>query len=216
MISHKHKCIFVEIPKTGTSSIRSIIGKPLTMHLNIWQIKCNMEHYWTSYEKNIINRFMEGLYLFLPVGKREKIGREQFDSYFKFSFVRNPWARVVSLYNRNEGLMLKNKMSFDEFVHWIKYSSSTCVLPVPHRYQLDWLVDPHGNVLVDFIGKFENIQNDWEHICDKTGIKERKLPHENKNPRNKKHYSEYYNEKTKDIIGKQFDVDIEYFGYEFG
>ena len=108
---------------------------------------------------------------------------------------------------------MRDKMTFEEFVDWIKYSSSTCIHPVPHRNQLDWLIDPHGNVIVDFIGKFESLQEDWALVCKKVGIG-KPLPHEKRNPRGK-HYTEYYTSATKDIIADKFRVDIEYFGYEF-
>src|SRR6266540_383053 len=49
MISHEHKCIFVEVPKTGSTSVRAILGKAWTPHLNLWQIKNQMETYWTRY-----------------------------------------------------------------------------------------------------------------------------------------------------------------------
>lgn len=214
MISHKYKCIFVEVPKTGSSSIRAIIGSPPKLHLNICQIRYDMQHYWTHYggKKNWI---LAGLYLLLPERKRIEIGDNQFDSYYKFGFVRNPWDRVVSLYLRKEGLQMKDKMTFDEFVEWIKYSSSTCIHPVPHANQLDWLVDPHGNMLVDFIGKFENYHNDWGVIANRLGALS-ELPHKNKNPIKRKHYIEYYSKKTMGIIGDKFRVDIDYFGYEFG
>lgn len=182
MISDLYKCIFVEVPKTGSSSIRSIIGEPRKPHLNIWQIA-------------------------------NEAGREKFLAYFKFGFVRNPWDRAVSLYERREGLQLRDKMSFDEFVEWMKFASSTCLHPVPHRYQLDWFVDPHGNVIVDFIGKFENLDSDWGKIAQKLGI-DKPLPHLRQNPR-KRHYTEYYNDRTRKIIADRFAIDIEYFGYEF-
>ena len=214
MISHKYKCIFVEVPKTGSSSIRAIIGDPPYPHLNICQIKSKMKDNWTHYG-GIQNKILERLYLWLPGKKRNEIGEKQFNSYFKFGFVRNPWDRVVSLYNRKEGLQLRDEMTFDAFVKWIKYSSSTCVYPLPHVNQLDWFVDPHGNLLVDFIGKFENIDNDWGTIAGKLGLTQ-ELPHKNKNPKKRKHYTEYYSETTKKDIQDKFRTDIEYFKYEFG
>lgn len=145
---------------------------------------------------------------------RERIGARQFQTYFKFGFVRNPWDRVVSLYERREGLQLREKMTFEEFVEWMDFSSSTCIHPVPHRNQLDWFVDPHGNILLDFIGRFENLTEDWIRISRRLGI-EKPLPHANKNPRRTRHYTEYYNARTRDLVGAKFRVDIEFFGYQF-
>ena len=214
MISHKYKCIFVEVPKTGTTSIRSIIGQPPKPHQNICQIKFEMENYWTRYGGNL-NKVIASLYLLLPRKTRERNGRKLFNTYFKFGFVRNPWDRVVSLYLRKEGLQLSQKMSFPEFVRWIKYSSSTCNHSVPHVNQLDWFVDPHGEILVDFIGKFENLQKDWHTVSKKIGAQDQ-LPHKKKNDRKVKHYTEYYSAESKRIIENKFGLDIEYFGYEFG
>jgi hypothetical protein len=202
----------VEVPKTGSTSIKAIIGSPPKPHENIWQIKYEMENHWTHYG-GMANRILQSVYLFLPRKHRMDIGIRQFNSYFKFGFVRNPWDRTVSLYERREGLRMRDKMTFEEFVNWIKYSSSTCIHPVPHRNQLDWFIDPHGNVIIDFIGKFENLHEDWTFVCKKTGI-EKQLPHENMNPR-KKNYTEYYTAATRNIIAEKFKVDIEYFGYEF-
>jgi hypothetical protein len=212
VISHKHKCIFVEVPKTGSTSVRGILGKAWKPHLNLWQIKNHMETYWTHYGGRK-NRILESLYLMLPKERRMEIGRKQFETYFKFGFVRNPWDRVVSLYERTEALQLRDKMNFEEFVDWIQYSSSTCVHSSPHRYQLDWFVDPNGNVLADFIGKFEHLDEDWAFVAQNLGIAEM-LPHRRANPR-ARHYTEYYTPRTRDIIANKFKVDIDRFGYEF-
>ena len=214
MISHKHKCIFIEVPKTGSSSIRSIIGYPPKPHLNIVQIKQEMQRSWTHY-RGFLDKIFASIYLFIPQKYRKHWGNKQFDSYYKFGFVRNPWDRVVSLYHRREGLQLRNKLTFEEFVNWIKYSSSTCVHPVPHTNQLDWFVDPHGNILADFIGKFENLENDWNEIAFKIGIPPG-LPHANINPQKRQHYTEFYTQSTKKIIENKFKIDIEHFNYHFG
>lgn len=213
MISHKYKCIFVEVPKTGSTSVRAILGKAVRPHLNLWENKKLMENYWTRHGGRK-NRMLESFYLLLPKERRNEIGARQFESYFKFGFVRNPWDRVVSLYERAEALQLKERMTFEEFVDWIEYSSSTCVHSSPHRYQLDWFVDPNGKVLADFIGRFERLEEDWAFVAEKLRIAE-KLPHSRANAR-ARHYTEYYNERTRDVIGRKFKVDVERFDYVFG
>lgn len=212
MVSHQHKCIFVQVPKTGSTSIRAILGKPIRPHLNLWEIKTLMESYWPV-RGGRKNRLMECLYLTLPKEKRVERGREQFNSYFKFGFVRNPWDRIVSLYERREAMEMRNQMSFEQFVDWIQYSSSTCVHSSPHRYQLDWFVDPNGKMLADFIGRFERLQQDWAFVAKKLGVSET-LPHSRPNPRTR-HYTEYYNPRTRGIIAEKFRIDIETFKYQF-
>lgn len=184
MVSDRYRCIFVEVPKTGSTSIRQVVGNPVTPHLNICQIA-------------------------------GQVSKERFSAYFKFGFVRNPWDRAVSLYERKEGLQMKPKMSFGEFIQWMKFSSSTCIHPVPHRYQLDWFVDPQGDVLVDFIGRLERLDGDWSIVAQRLGIDGR-LPRLNVNASRSRHYTEYYTDKTREIIRSRFAVDIEYFEYEFG
>ena len=181
--------------------------------MNLWEIKTHMENYWTQRGRRK-DRVLEVLYLCLSQERRHEIGRKQFETYFKFGFVRNPWDRVVSLYERNETLQLRNKMSFDQFVEWIQYSSSACVQPSPHRYQLDWFVDPNGTILADFIGKFEQLEADWAFVAQKLGVNP-ELPHWRANPR-ARHYTEYYNDRTKQLVADKFRIDIEHFGYEFG
>jgi hypothetical protein len=105
-------------------------------------------------------------------------------------------------------------MSFDQFVDWIQYSSATCIHSSPHRYQLDWFVDPNGKLLADFIGKFERLEEDWAFVAHKLGLTET-LPHQRVNPR-ERHYTEYYNARTREVIADKFRIDIERFEYEFG
>lgn len=110
---------------------------------------------------------------------------------------------------------MKKKMSFEDFVDWIQMSSDTCIHPSPKKNQLDWFTDKSGTVLVDFIGKFETLQEDWDSISKTLHIT-KPLPHLKKRKASAtRHYTEYYDSKTKEIIREKFVVDIEYFGYTF-
>ena len=67
---------------------------------------------------------------------------------------------------------------------------------------------------LDFIGKFENLQEDFTQICDKLEIKDSMLPHKFKTDH--KPYWEYYDDETREMVEKHYEVDINYFNYKFG
>ena len=132
--------------------------------------------------------------------------RPQYKDYFKFAFVRNPWDRVVSWYffvkNNTDSRSTKN-ISFKEII-----KTKSKVWTGPKQFQYEFTKKS------DFIGKTENIQEDFDIICDKIGIPQQTLPH--RNTTKHKHYTEYYDEETKSIVAEVFTKDIEYFGYKFG
>jgi hypothetical protein len=216
MISHSKKCIFVEVPRTGSTSVRNLIGMSATPHLNIWQIRSQMCGQW-SHEQRFLPRLYSAFNLLRSEAKRIEAGERRFYAYYKFGFVRNPWDRVVSLYFRPQRESLRERMSFEDFVMSIKYSSATCYHPVPHRNQLDWFVNPDGEVLVDFIGRFERIEEDWSKIAAQLGLQGLRLPHKNQKLGSRKHYSEMYTRPEMiEAVREVFRVDIEAFNYEFG
>jgi hypothetical protein len=145
-------------------------------------------------------------------------------TYFKFTFVRNPWDRFVSTFFylkqnvKDEELLneARKKLSNYSFTSFVKelyleknqFSKNYFIHFQPQIHFLESLDN------IDFIGRFENLQDDFNTICDKIGIPQQKLPHKNKSKH--KHYTEYYNEETKQIVAEKYAKDIEYFEYEFG
>ena len=142
---------------------------------------------------------------------------EVFCDFFKFSAVRTPWARVVSLYSRSEGVGVNDKLSFEEFCRNHLYASDTCRQPTLHQNQLDWLCDENGQCIMDYVYKLENFDEAIKEIADRTnGRLKLARKDANHNPLSlSRSYRELYTEETRKAIAKRFEKDIDYFKYEF-
>lgn len=127
--------------------------------------------------------------------------------YFKFSFCRNPWDRMVSIYFGRTQLYGHKEGSFKDFVKRANPEKN------PTQRQLNWMLDFEDKMAVDYIGRVETIQHDWQVICNKLNIFDMKLPHLNKS--NHKHYTYYYDDEARSIVEDKYAADIKYFGYEF-
>ena len=79
--------------------------------------------------------------------------------------------------------------------------------------QKSFLVDKSGKFRVDFIGRFENLQKDFQTICAKLKIEKQELPHRQKT--NHLSYQKYYDEETKQLVADIWAEDIEAFNYSF-
>jgi len=220
LISHEEpKLVFIHIQKTGGVSISDLLGQFVPT----------------------ITQGRGGRH----VGARRALKQvENPGDYFKFAFVRNPWDRLVSWYSMINGARLevasgtlgpkaerqlkKNNLwkyalrcgpTFDEFVRnctekqWMG-NFGNCYYSFAFN-QLRYLTDKNGELLVDFIGRFENFAQDLSYVFDRLGLEAAQLeiPHENISAHG--HYSEMYTPETREIVRKRFRKDIEFFGYEF-
>lgn len=224
MINHKHKFIFIHVPKCGGTSISKlknfcVKNEGLSDHL--------------PYLPNSVSKGDSSSY------SRNYPGAK---NYKYFTIVRNPWDRAVSTYfylqSMNEDhihyywneYMVKyiqsNNLTFEQFIDIIGGKNyKECFFDRWHHENNNRKIE---NILfpnqasflkpnlqdMDYIGRFENLQEDFNTICDKIGIPQQKLPHKNKSKH--KHYTEYYNDETRQIVADYYAKDIEHFGYEFG
>jgi len=148
---------------------------------------------------------------------KERVNEKHWKESFKFTFVRNPWDQVISAYFfRTKNIHQKKiKLSFEQ---WIRKASEdpSILSPVIRKLfkngQRGWITNDQDKIIVDFVGKFENLSDDWKHICQQIGLeKELKLYNSSQH----QHYSYYYTEETRKIVAAIFQKDIEMFNYTF-
>ena len=75
--------------------------------------------------------------------------------------------------------------------------------------------DDHKTILLDFIGKIENINSDLNYIGKKIGISNIKFPILNTTDKKKIHYSFFYNKKNRSLVEQYYGNDIELLKYSF-
>jgi chondroitin 4-sulfotransferase 11 len=197
VICHDHRCIFVHVERTGGTSIEIALSG-----FDWWERRTKAEKHLTA------------------VRAIARYGSDAWSRYFTFGLVRNPWDLVVSSYEffqvrHSTGLAFRDfvlssadpsRRARDGWTHasWWREGG---------RCQLDWLSDDRGELLVDFIGRFERLAEDFAEICRRLSIPSRPLPHESRMRRGP--YAGYYDEETRRRVAEIFARDVERFGYTF-
>ena len=206
LISNSHRFLFVHIYKTAGTSITSAL-MPFCASTEPHQTDAIVklgDNTWREpqhYDKHIKASELIA-----------KMGRAVFESYFSFAFIRNPWDWQVSLYtymlrdqNHFQHALIKGMRDFDEYIRW-RCSDNI-------RYQKDFICSPEGEQLVNFIGRYEQLDADFQTLCLRLGIRAPRLPRLNVS--NTKPYQDYYNAETIELVRYAFESDIILFNYDF-
>jgi len=140
----------------------------------------------------------------------ENITDEELDKYFTFIFVRNPFARLVSYWNSTH--------KAQPFKEYVKQKDRIFKDGVPtflhHQTQSSLIETPDGSKSnLNFIGKVENINEDWDKLCTIIGTPRKQMVHSNSQKYG--HYTSYYDKETVKIVTKMYKRDLEIFNYEF-
>ncbi len=231
MISHpEYNFLYVAVTKTGCHTIKqALVASGMATKANkktpseelLWR---HPQHY-TALEE------------------RQLIGEEEYNKRFKFTFVRNPWARLLSFYTsiyrsregRRQGLMTyEDAINPEKFNEWaVDTLTNRIVEKCPRKYPtcdhqriihwpcLDWITDKDGKIIVDFVGRHETLKKDYKKVLSliearATCPMPRYVPLKRVNVSNLGFdYKHYYSDETRDLVSNHFEKDIEEFGYEY-
>ncbi len=207
MIVHQHRAIFVHIPKTAGSSIEvALNATEQTNEGAIDDATGKFHPVTTGEEKHFDARAC-----------RDHYGEDIWRDYFKFTVVRNPWQRLHSWWWNHKEITGAVTLPFDDFVRTNLGNFSS--LPKLLRSQVSWITSENGEVEMNYICRFENIEHDFKEVCRLIEAPPIELPQvlvENRNPASRKHYSEEYDLELRELVATVYAEDISFFDYEFG
>lgn len=205
ILSFSHKFVFAAVPKTGTHAVRQALREHLDAN-DMEQVGLFVQKKFPIPELAQIQHGHISLQQLRP-----HLPPEQFESFFKFAFVRNPFDRFVSYCSfmtrfRGEFLAAPQRV----MSHFIQNPPVQHILFQP---QHNFVCDADGKLLTDYVGRVEEMQQSYDEICSRIGIPSATL--EKVNTSTRANYRDYYNDELIKGVAKLYGRDLELFGYEF-
>ncbi len=191
----ENKCIFVHIPKcAGISICQSLFGNHGGSHMGIRQ-------YQLAFSK------------------------AEFNEFFKFTFVRNPWDRLYSAYQFlsagglskiDKNWFEQNLSKYDGFNSFvIEWLNADSIFSYPHfAPQHYFLENCHNKIEIDFIGRFEALEEGFTQVCHALDIRA-SLKKKNITADRLNNYKQAYNDDSIDKVRSIYEKDIRIFNYSF-
>jgi hypothetical protein len=207
ILSHRHRLIFVAIPKVASHSIRFAL-RPHLGGDDEEQVSLFVRK---RIARPVFDAQEHGHQLAREV--RAALGPELWGQYFSFAVIRNPWDRFVSyvaFMMRHNGLFERDPQAAMRRVLAHPQNQSA----VHYRPQSDFVTDEGGQVIVSALCRVERLQADFAEVCARIGLPPLAL--EQRNPSVHRPYTEYYDEELRDAVAALYREDIERFGYRFG
>lgn len=204
IVSHKHRFIFFAQPRTATHAIRAA----LQPHLDA-----------DDWQQQALTRTMR-----LPIPELARIGhghisleqaqawlpQEMWREYFRFAMVRNPYARYVSactfLNRGNPGYAGRETAFMKAALTRPRFRRRALIRP-----QTALLVNGAGMVGMNFVGRYERLQHDFDRVCERIGIPPCRLTRRNASHHGD--YRRYYDAALLEQVNDFYRADFEQFGY---
>lgn len=244
LVSHKHKFIYLKTRKTAGTSVE-VFFEPFCRPSKEQKIETDtiISEIGIVGKRGPSSIEKEGWTGHIPAYLvQEKLGQSIWDSYFKFCVIRNPWDRMVSAY----WFKNRKKKTIPDFKPWLldwyfgsfpKTNLPDWIKSFPYQTSYKtWLKnspfvpqEPNtgerniytidNKLALDYYIRFENLSGGIEEVCQKLSLPcdlERLGNHNSSSRKNKRHYTEYYDQETTEIVSKAFAQDIKDFSYRFG
>lgn len=223
IISHSRKFIFIHIPKTAGLSITDALSKynfnRNYMNRMLALFKIYPRVYMESFKDE---RFHVRRHLTAKMIKDQlnDLGRgDVFEKYFKFSFVRNPFAAMVSSYkyvmassdpghvSHKSSDFINMRTKYNSFEDFLRFRVNEFPISF-YSYLYD---DSNGQCLVDFVGKVENLQEDFDKVCRSVDLPLMELRRVNATKLDD--FKVYYNAELASLLVDSYKKDFELMGY---
>ena len=204
IVSHRHRFVFFAVPRTGTHAIRTALHPFLGDE--DWQQQSLTEQ--VSLPVPTLARVGHGHLTLRQV--RANLPETLWRDYFKFACVRNPYDRFVSvcamLNRRNPDYRGRETAFMKRAIQVGRFQQRALVRP-----QRDMLVDEAGELGMDFIGRYENLQQSFEEACRRIGIPAQRLAQSNATDH--RHYATYYDDELLRLVTDFYRPDFNGFDY---
>ena len=194
LVSDAHKFLFLEVPKTASSSMKEEL------------LRYADETQSAEFSKHVTaNKLCT------------ELGPQYLQRYTSFAFVREPYSWLYSWYSYRQRDNLQDGThpfherhtrgkTFDQFV-------DTVLDDEVFLRQSDFICTRGGKTLVDYVGRYENLDSDFKGICEKLNLATGVLATRNASQGNG-FSPDMVNSANRRTINRYFHADFEIFGYE--